>query len=130
MPERPALLVFLDGLRGSKSVTSNGALADRDAGYIVCCSVTGSIAELILSSRDAGITCLRQVRIMSKSSGRENLVSLASGSPASAFIGRNTVASFTPGRMRRKTPCWCLGPGIGGVTAIRNSPFGLMCGTA
>ena len=32
MPERPAPLVFLDGLRGSKSVTSNGALADRDAG--------------------------------------------------------------------------------------------------
>jgi len=75
-------------------------------------------------------SCLRQIRIMSKSSGRENLVSLASGSPASAFIGRNTVASFTPGRMRRKAPCWCLGPGIGGVEAIRNSPFGLMCGTA
>jgi hypothetical protein len=45
-------------------------------------------------------SCLRQIRIMSKSSGRENSVSLASGSPASAFIGRDTVASFTPGRMR------------------------------
>jgi hypothetical protein len=66
----------------------------------------------------------------SKSSGRENLVSLVIGSPVFAFIGRTTVASFTSGRMRKKTPCCRFGPGMGGVEAIRNSPAGLICGTA
>ena len=47
-------------------------------------------------------SCLRQIRIMSKSSGRENLVSFASGSPASAFIGRNTVRLIYAGADAQK----------------------------
>jgi hypothetical protein len=47
-------------------------------------------------------------------------------SPAFAFIGRTMVASFVPGRIRKKTPWAFLGPGVGGVDAIRSSPLGFM----
>jgi hypothetical protein len=47
-------------------------------------------------------------------------------SPALAFIGRTIVAALIPGRIRKNTPRDLLGPGIGGVDAIRSSPFGFM----
>jgi hypothetical protein len=49
-----------------------------------------------VSSRDAGIVCIRHTRITSKSSSRLNFVSLVSSSPAFAFIGRTSVSSFAP----------------------------------
>jgi hypothetical protein len=85
--------------------------------------------ELVLSAGAAGVVCFRQTRITSRTSGRLNLVSLVSGSPAFAFIGRTIVASFTPGRMRRNTPLCRLGPGFSDAEAIRNSPFGFIWGT-